>query len=216
MKRIAIVIAGLFCIFGLIALWCANQPPPEVIKIYTAVPYAPKMSHTPAAEDVRSAYTAPSETAPLTAAGAGDDPIAGDSTSPEEYSAFLDWLDALEGELSMATLTEEPEDVAAPEAETPTELPYWELRKMVKDAYDMESVLNEYGIYVDENNRAVCPKCTGYDFYLLESRTSGHDEWCCLDCEYPGGDVIEFVAWIEGVEETEAARYLAERAGLLK
>ncbi len=65
---------------------------------------------------------------------------------------------------------------------------------MVKDAYDMESVLNEYGIYVDKNNKAVCPKCTGYDFYLLESRTSGHDEWCC----------------------DEAHQLLAARAGLRK
>ncbi len=87
---------------------------------------------------------------------------------------------------------------------------------MVTAVYDMEEVLNEYGIYVNERNRAHCPKCDGYDFYLLENiRTGEANEWACMDCAWPGGDVIGFVAWMEDVDGTEAARFLAERAGII-
>lgn len=112
------------------------------------------------------------------------------------------------------TMTEE-----AIESETDTgiEIPYSELVRIVREAYEMESTLNAYGTYVDENGRGVCPKCSLTDFRLLLSRLTGkYDEWCCMDCEWPGGDVIDFVAWMENIDVTEAAQHLAKRPGLLK
>lgn len=119
--------------------------------------------------------------------------------------------------LSGENLYEEGEDVVKHDTYTATEIPYSELARMVTEAYEMESVLNAYGVYVDENGRGTCPKCSLTDFRLLLSRQVGrYDEWCCMDCEWPGGDVIDFVAWREDIDVTEAAQYLAERAGLLE
>ena len=131
-------------------------------------------------------------------------------------SILLECKHYLDTEGSTEPLSEGQEEVVAHETDTATEIPYSELSRMVRAAYDMESVLNEYGIYVDEIGKDACPKCVTYNFHILLSLTDGPDEWCCMECEYPGGDVIDFVAWREDIDVTEATRYLAERAGLLE
>lgn len=220
MKRISIVITLIFCVGGLIALWNENRTPPEVIKIYKTVPYTPKSTRATPVQNVQSPTSVPvadTETmeypdemqttkvlsevdAALTHQGnalsAGAAPLSEDSTPP---------------------LSEENEKVVAHETDTATEIPYSELSRMVREAYSMESVLNEYGIYPDELGKDVCPKTGNYSFHIVRSQTGQDvDLWCCFECEPTGGDVIDFVSWMEGVDVTVAARDLAERAGLMK
>ena len=84
-------------------------------------------------------------------------------------------------------------------------------------AYDLESVANEYGVFVDENGKGTCVKCGNSDFRLLRYRHKvRYEEWACMDCAWPGGDISDFVAWIEDIDLAEAVRYLAKRAGILK
>ena len=219
MKRISIVITLLFSIGGLIALWNANRPPPEVITIYKTVPYSPKSTRpmpvqnvqsptsVPVAETERTAYS--NETAKKEVLSEDDAKLM------PEAGAFSEWLEQLDTELSEAPLSEEREEVA--DADTVTEIPYSELSRRVREAYTMESVLNEYDIYVDELGKDVCPKCVTYSFHIVRSQTGQDpDLWCCFECNPGGGDVIDFVSWMEGIDVTIAARDLAERAGLLE
>ena len=219
MKRIYIVITSLFCVGGLIGLWSANRPPPEVIKIYKTVPYTPKSTRpmpvqsvqsptsVPVAETERTAYSDETEKKEVLSED--------DAKLMPEADAFSGWLEQLDTELSEAPLSEERGEVA--DTDTVTEIPYSELSRRVREAYTMESVLNEYDVYVDELGKDVCPKCVTYNFHIVRSQTGqDHDLWCCFECNPGGGDVIDFVSWMEGIDVTIAARDLAERAGLLK
>ncbi|MXV75969.1 hypothetical protein F4Z99_17055 [Candidatus Poribacteria bacterium] len=219
MKRISIVITLLFCIGGLIALWNANRTPSEVITIYKTVPYTPKSIRPTPVQNVQSPTSVPVAETERTA-----DPderekkevlLEDDAKLMPEADAFSEWLEQLDTELSEGPLSEERGEVA--ETDTATEIPYSELSRMVREAYTMESILNEYDIYVDELGKDVCPKCVTYNFHIARSQTGqDHDQWCCFECNPRGGDVIDFVSWMEGIDVTIAARDLAERAGLLK
>lgn len=223
MKRISIVITSLFCVSSLIGIWMVKpKVQPEVIKIYKTVPYALKPVHMTRAEVTQTPVISDlSETEHLntfqTDEAAEDNRISEYELSLEEEDEFWEWLASLDTELSAETLSEKRKDVVESETDTATEIPYSELARMVREVYEMESVLNEYGIYVDENGKGICPKCSLTDFRLLLSiQTNRYDSWCCMDCEWPGGDVIDFVAWREDIDGTEATRYLAERVGLLE
>jgi len=220
MKSLFIFLTSLLCIGSLIGLWRAKRTPPEVIKIYKAVPYEPKSTRATEVENVQSPTSAPVAETEDTVYS--DEIQTNEVLSEEEVELmreedeFWEWFASLDTELSWEDFFEEGEDVVEHETATATEIPYSELARLVREAYEMEWILNEYGIYVDEIGKDVCPKCSGYDFHMIRSLTGGYDEWCCMECEYPGGDVIDFVAWIEDIDEKEAARYLAGRAGLLE
>lgn len=97
-----------------------------------------------------------------------------------------------------------------------TEISVSELEKMLMDAVNIEDVFKSYGINI-ELGRSICPKCSSQEFLLLKSDKSEIlDQWCCMDCELMGGDVIEFVAWMEGVDRSSAIKKLASRAGALE
>ena len=220
MKSLFIFFISLLCLGGLIGFWRAKQTPSEVLKIYKAGPYEPKSTRVSAVENVHPPAGTP--VAKTRGAEYSDGIQTNEALSktdefiPEE-GEFGEWLTSLDTELSVEALSGEREDIAAPEIDTAGEIPYSELEKMVADAYEMEDVLNAYDIYVNKDGRGHCPKCAHSDFYLLRSVAANTpDEWCCMDCEYPGGNVTDFVAWIERIDVTEATQYLAERAGLLE
>lgn len=97
-----------------------------------------------------------------------------------------------------------------------TEISVNELEKMLMDAVNIEDVFKSYGIYI-ELGRSICPKCSSQEFLLLKSdKPEISDQWCCMDCELMGGDVIEFVAWMESVDRSSAIKKLASWAGVLE
>ena len=213
--RYIFIILLLLCIGSLIAFWQA-KPPPEVIKIYKAVPYTPentpKSTRPTVVENVHLPAAAVTETeGGVTSIDREENEMlsvdpAKLMTDSDELRERLDSTEALH--------TEEHGEVA--DTDTITEIPSSELSRMVRETFDMASVLNAYDIFVDENGKADCPKCGTKHFHLLRNSGAVFNEWCCMECEYPGGDVIDFVAWREGIDEEEATRALAESAGLLK
>ncbi len=216
MKSRFIFILSLLCIGGLIGLWLAREkPPPEVIKIYKAAPYGPKPVRTTQVEVTQPPVVfTPSETQDRGAPQ--DEPLAEPEFFPEEEAAFWEWLETLEAPLAETTY-DETETEGEQEADTPTEIPYLELVEMVKEVYELEDVLNDYGVFVDEWGNGYCPKCSSQDFHLMKYvKTGKYEYWCCMECKDGAYNVVDFVAWMEGTSDTEAARYLAERAGLLK
>lgn len=220
MKSLFIFLISLLCLGGLIGIWRAKQTPSEVLKIYKAVPYEPKSTRALMVENVHSPAATPvaeTEGAEYSDGIQTDEVLSEAAEFIPEADEFGEWLTPLDTELSAEVFSGEREDFADPKIDTAGEILYSELERMVAAAYKMEDVLNTYGIYVNEDGRGHCPKCAQSDFYLLRSlKASTPDEWCCMDCEYPGGNVTEFVAWMESIDVTEATQYLAERAGLLK
>ena len=104
------------------------------------------------------------------------------------------------------------------ETDTTTKMPYKELCDMVGAAYELEDVLNEYGVFPDNLGKSTCPKCASSEFILmLYVPTGRHEMWCCMDCKDGAFDVVEFVAWMEGTDDHRGvAMRLAKRAGLLE
>ena len=104
------------------------------------------------------------------------------------------------------------------EKDTTTKMPYKELCDIVVAAYELEDVLNEYGVFPDNLGKSTCPKCASSEFILmLYVPTGRHEMWCCMDCKDGAFDVVEFVAWMEGTEDLRGvAMRLAKRAGLLE
>ena len=47
-------------------------------------------------------------------------------------------------------------------------------------------------------------------------KTGRREFWCCFSCNNRSSDVIEFVSRIEGIDELQAARFLAKQAGLIE
>ena len=104
------------------------------------------------------------------------------------------------------------------EKDTTPKMPYKELCDMVGAAYELEDVLNEYGVFPDNLGKSTCPKCASSEFILmLYVPTGRHEMWCCMDCKDGAFDVVEFVAWMEGTDDHRGvAMRLAKRAGLLE
>ena len=131
---------------------------------------------------------------------------------------FQSRVSTVEAELPMETTNEETEEEMESEKDTTTEMPYRELRDMVVAAYELEDILNEYGVFPDNLGKSICPKCPSTEFTLmLYVPTGRYETWCCMDCKDGAYNVIDFVAWIEGTDDLQSvAMRLAERAGLLE
>ena len=196
-----------------------SKSPPEVIKIYKAIPYEPRQEHTKQQE---------TPTPPIEGIGASKrkqakspqtaivtEPKRGPEYEllPEEEAAFLDWLATLDTPSSAETITEEAGAVNEQNPDANTDIPYAELFRMVRETYDLKEVINSYFDPTD----GYCPKCDQQDFEIMQNAKNGRLEaWCCFNCYNGAYDVSEFVAWIEGIDETEAVRKLATQAGILE
>lgn len=94
---------------------------------------------------------------------------------------------------------------------------YAELSKLLWTFYDLQSVLASYDIefYL---GRAICPFCSDRTLSTIVNGATGRrDFWHCRNCT--GGrteSMIDFVARMEGITVYEAAKSLANNAGLLK
>ena len=51
------------------------------------------------------------------------------------------------------------------EKDTTTKMPYRELRDMVVAAYELEDVLNEYGVFPDNLGKSTCPQMLKFRIY---------------------------------------------------
>ena len=79
----------------------------------------------------------------------------------------------------------------------------------VKKSVSMRQVLEHYGIEVKRNNIALCP-------FHPDSEPSMHvypDGFYCFSCG-TGGDVIKFVALLQGIKNAQAAQVVAGIGGL--
>lgn len=113
--------------------------------------------------------------------------------------------------------TKEEEVVINQNQNTNIEISYAELSKIVRENYDLKEVIQSY-IDLDERiSPWFCPKCNQQDFEIMRNAKNGRLEyWCCFNCYNSAYDVIEFVAWIEGIDHHDAILKLATQAGLLK
>ena len=221
MRRVYVFV-GLLFIGGLIGLWAVNrQGPPEVITIYKVTPYEPKRVDTP---QIEHGATLPTQTQiseegyarKLQTDKVEDDNLLDEENVSDEAEVdFEKWLASLGADPSTETTDAETEEEMESE-ETPTEIPYTELRDMVVAGYELEEVLNEYGVFPDLG-KSRCPKCPSTEFVLMKYTPTGrHEKWCCMDCKDGAFNVIEFVAWMEGTDDHRGvAMRLAERANLL-
>lgn len=215
MKHATIIIVGLLCVGGLIGFWMMrSKAPPEVIKIYNAIPYEQRQERTkqqgtltPPIEGIHASkrkQTKNTETERVSE----PERLPKYGLSPEEEAAFLDWLSTLDTPSSTESKTEETEIM-----NTNTEISYAKLFPMVRETYDLTEVIKSYFDPTD----GYCPKCDQQDFQIMLNGKNGRLEyWCCFNCYDGGYDVSDFVAWIEGIEVTEAVRQLATQAGILE
>ena len=217
------VFAGLLLIGGLIGLWVVKpKGQPEVITIYKTVPYEPKQVDTSQTTHLTVPPTQSSKekyTHGLSVGEVSEDMFSvREEFSSAEEMEFSEWLTALEAELSTEATNKETEEEMESEKDTTTKMPYRELHDMVVAAYELEDVLNEYGVFPDNLGKSTCPKCASSEFILmLYVPTGRHEKWCCMDCQDGAFDVVEFVAWMEGTDDhRDVAMRLAERAGLLE
>ena len=219
MKHATIVIVSLLCVGCLIGFWTMRtKSPPEVIKIYKVTPYEPRQERTTKhqetptlpIEGIRAAKREQTKN-PQTDRVPEPERLPEYELSPEEETAFLDWLSTLDPPSSTETITEEAD--AVNEQDPDAEIPYWKLFSMVTEAYDLKEVIHPY---FDPTDR-YCPKCDQQDFEIMRNTKNGRFEsWCCFNCYNGAYDVSEFVAWIEGIDKTEAVRRLATQAGILE
>ncbi len=94
-----------------------------------------------------------------------------------------------------------------------TDISYSELYSMVIETCDLTEVINRYF----DPNDGYCPKCGEQDFVIMRNvKNDRLEAWCCFNCYNSVYDVIEFVVWIEGIDETEAVRKLATQADILE
>lgn len=215
MKHATIIIVGLLCVGGLIGFWMMrSKAQPEVIKIYKTTTYKQRQERTkqqgtltPPIEGIHASKRKQTKN-PETERVSDPERLPKYGLSPEEEAAFLDWLTTLDTPSSTETGTEETEIM-----NTNTEISYAELSSKVIAAYDLTEVIKSY--FDPTFNH--CPKCGQQDFEIMRNGKNGRLEyWCCFNCYDGGYDVIEFVAWIEGIDEWAAVRQLATQAGILE
>ena len=230
MRKFLILFVGcLLCISIFLAMQAGRRKSDsEVIRIYKATPYQPKRVGTPQTE----------RTETLTDATLSDDgvdaglmhrspsPLLSDENGDSEAEkvsgeSIADLArDSQISDLIDESVENEPaEAMNLGEGMTEATIPYSELSKLVIDAYELEEVLNDYGVYVDEGNGGGrCPFCAHpEDFQVMtNAKTGRRDSWCCFTCSNLSYSVIDFVSKMEGIDEFRAAALLAERAGLLE
>ena len=219
MRRVYLLV-GLLLIGSLIGLWAVNrQGPPEVITIYKVTPYEPKRVDTSQREHGAPLPTQTQISEEKYARKLQTDKVADDNLLDEKDVSegaevdFEKWLALLEP----STETTDAETAGEMESEdAPKEIPYTELRDMVVTGYELEDILNEYGVFPDNLGKSRCPKCPSTEFVLMKYTPTGrHEKWCCMDCKDGAFNVIEFVAWMEGTDDHRGvAMRLAERASL--
>ena len=137
--------------------------------------------------------------------------------SPEEEAAFWKWLATQHKDNLTEPANEKNTKAAELNLDTDSKKPtYLELSKLVRTVYDLKSILDSYDIEFDFG-RAVCPFCSDRTLRTTVNGATGQrDFWNCRNCT--GGrskTMIPFVAKMEGIGEYEAAKLLAESAGLL-
>ncbi len=213
MKSRFIFIISILCIGGLIGLWLAREkPPPEVIKIYKAIPYNPKPISVLQEEEVETSTDA---TVPET--DYSDDtqtsaPLLADpELTPEEEAAFWDWLASWEETVETEEVAHQPEteEITEPEG-TSTELTHWQEIQIIDDIFPLKEIIAAYGGN-PSGNGVQCPLCSHPDdFYITREGTS----WWCHTCSDGAHDTFEFVSRAEGITREEAHELLAEQAGL--
>lgn len=196
----------------------------EVVKIYKTTPYVPRsvrpVESSPSVTSVDVSTKDTTEDAD--AFETGDDAATQSTTDnfSDDEAAFLEMLLMLEEEPE----TEEEEDTVDTEDEVP-ELTGGEIERMVLEAYDLHDILAEYDVTVSPyDNQGTCPLCSTPETFevMLNGNTGNYDYWGCAAsyCIDNGvlksNDLIDFVARMEGRKRGEAARYLAERRGILE
>lgn len=227
MRTFLILFVGcLLCIGILLAMRAGRRTSDsEVIKIYKATPYSPKRVGTPQTE---RAETFTDST--LSEEGNSDaslpKPLLSDENGDSEAEkGFGESIAELARDSQISELIDEPvenepaEAMNLGEGMTEATIPYRELSKLVIDAYELEEVLNDYGVYVAEGHGGGrCPFCAHpEDFQVMTNAKTGRREsWCCFTCSNLSYNVIDFVSKMEGIDEVRAAALLAERAGLLE
>lgn len=98
-----------------------------------------------------------------------------------------------------------------------TDISYSELYRMVIETCDLTEVINRYFDTNDGYWPSYCPKCGQQGFTIMRNvKNDRLEAWCCFNCYNSVYDVIEFVVWIEGIDETEAVQRLATQIGILE
>lgn len=213
MKHATIVIVCLLCVGILIGLWMRSKAPSEVIKSYKVTPYEPRQEHTKHNETPTPSIEGIGVSKREQNKNSQTDMVPKYELSPEEVTDFFDWLASINIPTSTETITEGVQVMYAQDMDTNTEISYAELFKMVRETYDLKEVINSYFDPTD----GYCPKCSQQDFEIMRNTKNGRLEgWCCFNCYNGAYDVSEFVAWIEGIDVTEAVRRLAMEAGILE
>lgn len=199
----------------------------EVVTIYKTTPYIPRsvrpVKSLPLMPVVDHSTNGTTENAEAFKANDNEHTQSRkDSLFSEDEDAFWEML-SMDGNVLETTEPEEAADTGT-EDEFP-ELTGGEIASMVLAAYDLRDILDEYGVTVSPyDNQGTCPFCsTPETFELIYNISTGNgDYWGCAAsyCIDNGvlkpNDLIDFVGRIEGMERYEAARYLAERKGLLE
>lgn len=223
MKRFSILLFSLlFCGALVGGLWFSLRPrgEPEVREIY-------KEPHL----EVKQQQTARSET--ISKVSASNKAVSSDETlrddirnsllaeegfSLEEEAAFWEWFAIHQEEFFPASLNDEGTEATGLSVGGGNKEPtYAELSKLLWTFYDLQSVLASYDIefYL---GRAICPFCSDRTLSTIVNGAAGRrDFWHCRNCT--GGrteSMIDFVARMEGITVYEAAKSLANNAGLLK
>ena len=222
MKRLSIL---LFCGALVGGLWFSLRPRGEleVRKIYKVPNFDQK--------SVEQQQTKPSETSSTVSASnkavlSDETPrddirnslLAEEGFSLEEEAAFWKWFATHQEEFLLASLNDEGTEATGLSVGGGNKKPtYAEISKLVWTFYDLQSVLASYDIefYL---GRAICPFCSDRTLSTIVNGATGRrDFWHCRNCT--GGrikDMIHFVARMEGITVYEAAKSLADSAGLLK
>lgn len=231
MRKFLILFVGcLLCISILLAMQAGRRKSDsEVIKIYKATPYQPKRVGTPQTERAETFTDSTLSEDGNSDAGLmhrSSRPLSSDENGDSEAENVSgESIADLARDSQISELIDEPVENEPAEAMNPGEgmreatIPYWELVKLVTDAYELEEVLNDYGVYVSEwNGGGRCPFCGHHeDFQVMTNAKTGRREyWCCFTCSNLAYNVIEFVSKMEGIDEFRAATLLAKRAGLLE
>ena len=130
--------------------------------------------------------------------------------SAEDETAFWKWLAT---EYFEENSTEEQVDtVEISKGADDVKIPSGEFYNMVIDIYNLRDIVEIYGI-----EEGFCPKCGESDFNLMtDAKTGRIDYWCCFNCKNGIFHVIDFVAWMEGIDTNDAFRYLVGDADLPK
>ena len=228
MRKFLILFVGcLLCISIFLAMQAGRRKSDsEVIRIYKATPYSPKRVGTPQTERTETFTDSTLSEDGNSDAGLMHRPLLSDENGDSEAEkGFGESIADLARDSQISDLIDEPvenepaEAMNLGEGMTEATIPYWELSKLVIDAYELEEVLNDYGVYVAEGHGGGrCPFCAHpEDFQVMtNAKTGRRDSWCCFTCSNLPYSVIDFVSKMEGIDEFRAAALLAERAGLLE